>query len=479
MRKAAWCLLLVFCCWGVSWWSWQYQHRSPTVNDIVLSGLILPGVLLLLGWGLQRFFKTTAHENGVSPSLSQAAPDAGVEGRTGQDVRGEDIRKLRRIVGAAPMITRLGGDGATLLQDLRSQEVDFPLDEACLDGDGFPTITARMESLDIEATRASFLSLLAQKGEKSDTSPEPWALLEGEIGPHEWRVLALMIEVIASMGDAVKTYNPYSVMGERKGNVETTMFPELECLLLLPVGLQWSPSTCQQVEMYLSDAVAKWQWPSTRVLIRLVLTREASEGVNVMSRIAKSMREQSENGVERITCIMMADSSFGEDTIRHGQEVSGWIPGEAAAGLMLLPRASSVAFPELEKSSLVMPHLVQQSDTLMSRAAREQWMQDVIHEWLDLQATNVENLAACVSSGGATPAQLVEWMVLANACFDEMRAEDGLLTLQTVLGDVGQVANLLALCVAHEVVLGDEKPVLVVAHDAKEVWQGMLCPTEQ
>lgn len=325
---------------------WQYTARMPSTSDIVLYLVVLPLALMLFYVVLRRIFTAAPAAAlpvagatvaaGGAASSNAAAPDASQE-------------RLQMAVLAFALRTPRGSDADTVATAIGQAQTPELVPEL-RDGEGFPVIAGRVEGIDENELREHLRESLQPAGEGFDVDALPDDRLRAIhlMSDVLQELLTSAAEAIANAGDALSVRAPGRFVSSGGVIPGPAAAPQLSLSLLLPGA--WTEServiATQWVQQRVREGDASQRWH--------VDCFKSEEGVSAMAlldRISLSLHREQRPA---LWIALAADSSVSEASIARWEAEGllytatrrkGRVPGEAAAGLLLVRADDALLAP--------------------------------------------------------------------------------------------------------------------------------------
>lgn len=352
---------------------------------------------------------------------------------------GEERRCPTLSILAGALRTPHGASADELAAALAANKVDADLDRELLDDDGFPVMSARCDHAGDEAVREEIADWM-----DSCATPAP------HFGDEQWRALVLGTAVLRELADRAA-----GLLVAEDGAPFT-----LQLAPVLPDD--WQEEQRQAASMWCRQVLAQSGWPAAR--IGLV---EPAAPALLIARLAQ------EAGNKAATILLAFCSHIGQETVDRWSANSalftsshprGRIPGEGAAGLLLVPRADgagiahlSLEFDAGDPASAGLKRLSpQRLNTLAERL-------------LQGAAIAPAALAMVVADTGADTRLALELMEFGGATAPHLDNASDIVRLGQACGACGAVPFVAALALAAHAALEHDAPLLCVGNDTPDL----------
>ncbi len=332
-----WVLVIVY---------WQYTARMPSTSDIVLYLVVLPLALMLFYVVLRRIL--TASPTAALPAMGAtvAAGGAASSNAAAPDASQE---RLQMAVLAFALRTPRGSDADTVATAIGQAQTPELVPEL-RDGEGFPVIAGRVEGLDENELREHLRESLQPAGEAFDVDALPDDRLRAIhlMSDVLQELLGAAAEAIANAGDALSVRAPGRFVSSGSVIPGPPAAPQLSLSLLLPGA--WSEServiATQWVQQRVREGDASQRWH-----VDCFKSDDGVSGMALLDRISLSLHREQRPA---LWIALAADSSVSEASIARWEadgllytatRRKGRVPGEAAAGLLLVRADDALLAP--------------------------------------------------------------------------------------------------------------------------------------
>ncbi|QFZ82778.1 hypothetical protein GFK26_08390 [Variovorax paradoxus] len=328
-----WVLVIVY---------WQYTARMPSTSDIALYLVVLPLALMLFYVVLRRIF--TAAPAAALP-VAGATVAAGGAASSNAATPDASQERLQMAVLAFALRTPRGSDADTVATAIEQAQTPELVPEL-RDGEGFPVIAGRVEGIDENELREHLRESLQPAGEAFDVDALPDDRLRALhlMSDVLQELLIAATEAIANAGDALSVRAPGRFVSSGGVIPGPAAAPQLNVSLLLPGA--WTEServiATQWVQQRVREGDASQRWH-----VDCFKSEDGVSGMALLDRISLSLHREQRPA---LWIALAADSSVSEASIARWEAEGllytatrrkGRVPGEAAAGLLLV-RADDV-----------------------------------------------------------------------------------------------------------------------------------------
>jgi len=332
-----WVLVIVY---------WQYTARMPSTSDIALYLVVLPLALMLFYVVLRRIF--TAAPAAALPAAG-ATVAAGAATSSNAVATEASQERQQMAVLAFALRTPRGSDADTVATAIGQAQTPEIVPEL-RDGEGFPVIAGRVDGIDENELREHLRESLQPAGEAFDVDALPDDRLRAIhlMSDVLQELLASAAEAIANAGDALAVRAPGRFVSSGGVIPGPAAAPQLNLSLLLPGA--WSESeraiATQWVQQRVREGDASQRW-----LVDCFKSEDGVSGMALLDRISLSLHREQRPA---LWIALAADSSVSEASIARWEadgllytatRRKGRVPGEAAAGLLLVRAGDALLAP--------------------------------------------------------------------------------------------------------------------------------------
>lgn len=346
---------------------------------------------------------------------------------------------------AGALRTPHGASAAELDTALAANKVDADLDRALVDDDGLPVMTARCAQAIDELAREEIADWLA-----AHAAPAP------RLGDEQWRALVLATAVLRELaGHAAASLLPHDGAA-----------PMLQLAPLLPDD--WQPEQRQAASMWCRQVLVEAGWPMAQVA---VVAPESPPAC-----IARFAQEATTSTAPAATILLACASHIGQETVDRwsadgtlftSSHPRGRIPGEGAAGLLLVPAldGAGLAHISLEVDARD-PALASQKRPSPSQ------LNTLVERLLQDATVAPADVAMIVADTGPDTRKVIELMEFGSASAPHLDHASDIVRLGPACGACGAVPFVAALAVAAHAAQERAAPLLCVGNDNLE-WRAL------
>ena len=436
-------MLLLALCWAGTVAYWRTTNHLPSSSDLVIYLLVLPVLLLsalLLGRGLVGLI-------GPAPALAFAAPGA-APGQASAPATLDAQHVPPLAILACALRSPHGASPAELAAALAANTARADLDPELVNEDGFPVMTARHGDPGDEAVQDEVREWLAEQG-----------MGEVRFEPEQWRALALGSSVVEQLCAQAAS----SLL------LPDAVPPTLHLLPLLPQ--EWHMEARSAAGMWLRHKAVSVGWPDGKLALAAELPMATASPVDAMARLAI---HGAATEAPVLALIIACASHVGDDSIStwsgkgvlfSAKRPQGLVPGEGAAGLLLLDQEQAARID----SASPMLHMVNDARRHNSADEAKRADADLLAVLADKLLLNAKSgaldVAMLVADTGHRTSRVLELMGLAGKTLPELDKATDVVSLGPGCGTCGAVPFMTALAMASHYALERSAPVLCISNE--------------
>ena len=441
-KKTLFAALVFGACWGGAVWYWRATNREPSSADLAIYLVALPLGLLLACWLGARLLALTM----AAPAVSVAAPAPDVQPPAPEP--GASAAPLAILAAAVR-----GPHGATpedLAAALAENKARADLDPELMDNDGFPVMTARSTDADDASVQQEVATWFEQNG-----------LRDLHLDSERLRALAMGGAVAGELAAAACA----SVLPLDAAT------PTLQLLPLLPHD--WSVDERSAGTLWLHHVVATAGWPAPHIALAPVLPD--AHGDDPLAALGRLSQHAAANGGAVLSIVIACDSHIGPASIAQWaarnalftpSRPQGLIPGEGAAGLLLLDQQRALALTDTVVSML---HTVEEARRHNSADDAKKIDADTLGTLTALVlargAAQAADVALLVADTGHRTSRVLELMNLAGAATPQLDPDADVVSVGAACGTCGAVPFMTALALARYHATERDAPVLSISNE--------------
>lgn len=448
-----WVLVIVY---------WQYTARMPSTSDIALYLVVLPLALMLFYVVLRRIF--TAAPAAALPVGGATVAAGGASSNAATPEASQE--RLQMAVLAFALRTPRGSDADTVATAIGQAQTPELVPEL-RDGEGFPVIAGRVEGIDENDLREHLRESLQPAGEAFDVDALPDDRLRAIhlMSDVLQELLGSAAEAIANAGDALAVRAPGRFVSSGGVIPGPAAAPQLNLSLLLPGA--WSEServlATQWVQQRVREGDASQRWH--------VDCFKSEDGVSAMAlldRISLSLHREQRPA---LWIALAADSSVSEASIARWEadgllytatRRKGRVPGEAAAGLLLV-RAGDALLAPAEAVRLSRSASGQREASAdMARTPDASLLDRFAQHLMATSALETAQVDWVVSDADHRTSRVTEVAKLVQERLPHVPFENNLSVCAT-LGHLGAAADMSAVVLACHLAARDARHVLAIS----------------
>ena len=455
-------ILLSALAFGGSWsgavWYWRSTNRMPDTGDLALYLVALP-LSLLLGYWLARKGAAAWSARAAEP----AGPAGGAAATAAADVANAPAPAAPLAIAAAALHAPHGDSAAALAGAMADNKARPDLDKELCDDDGYPVMCARAEGVDSKGAEQDIAQWLAAQGQPALHARDEF-----------WRAMALArpaIEHLAAAAAAHPRVAEASEAAQQALNGSGTAahaaralnaVPMLQLIALLPP--EWNSQWRDVAGRWLSSRLEQAGWPQQRIVVN---ARPGQHPGPVLAALQQS-------GEPCVTVLLACTSHIGNATLDAwsssgalftAARPQGAMPGEAAAGLLLVDAEQAALFDGAPYPLLAAVAAGQRRHDV---AQARNGDCDVLKE-LALQALKPlpegADVPLVVADTGHRSTRVMEMMAAAHAAQPKLDPVQDILALGNATGQAGSAGFLAALALAWHEAQERGAPVLCMANE--------------
>ncbi|QYF92752.1 hypothetical protein KY495_18775 [Massilia sp. PAMC28688] len=437
--------LLIVLVLGLSWmgaiWYWRATNRMPAPGDMLVFLVAIPlGILASIWVGrvvLQKMAAAPAPAATGAPADAQAAPPA---------PKAPPLALL-----AAAIRAPHGASAADLSGKLIEGKARAELDAELVNDQGFPVMTVRCADADDTAIQDEITEWFEQNG-----------VQELEVSAEQWRALTLATAVAGELADEASA-NLLPPEGAP---------PMLYLQPMLPP--EWSLELRSAAGLWLRHVIITAGWPDKQLSLAATVPSDA-RGASPAAVLGRVAHQANTSGVPLAAIVMTCASHLGEacierwassDILFAAARPQGRIPGEGAAGLLLIDHAQAVTLPELPHMLLQLePETRRHNSADEAKKADAKALATMSATLLAATGTEAAKVAMLVTDTDHRTSRVMEMMELASATLPHLDTASEVLAVGSGCGSAGAVSFVTALALGHHHATELAAPVLCISND--------------
>ncbi|MDR3391958.1 MAG: hypothetical protein P4L77_09505 [Sulfuriferula sp.] len=434
---AVWLLVIVY---------WRTSMHMPTLADVLLYLGFAPAALLSSAWLIRKMsgglVAAGASANTASDTNAHAKSDA-------NDQSGQMARNYTSNMVSGCVITRYGHSVSDLIDAVNANQAGFDLDTELQDGNGYPVLSGRIVDLQVAEIFNRF---------------KLWETING-LPENQWeredeRTIVLAHNVFAELSRTMLQHPQFSDMKPHAGAKRDDELPTLYLAAVWPN--HWIASQKQSVAGWFADLLGQQGWPTEKIVIYRFNASTPSNPYTMLDHLNVQMHRPDAAGLY----IYLSGQSFIGEQANAQPRANGWIPGEAAAGMML---TNNYWAEKLAMQPAVGVHRVAQHR--LDQAAGDSGKIDpdrlviVIKEALQFAAIDAGQVAAVCADADTRANRAGELFEALNVLMPKMDVDADCFRVGAACGAIGPVAGLIALLIARQHVIDRGGHVLCVSNN--------------
>lgn len=442
-------ILLLAVVFGLVWCAvvlyWRATDANPSTTDVVLYLGVLPLGLVGSYWLLRKGIERSRRGPAAAAAEGQAAT-AAADGAPADFV-------LELIATAIQVPVGASGDAVAqaLIEPARPE-----LHPQLKDAAGLPVLAAQVDPLDTAAL-ADALAAIVTDDDPALLFPEERLRALALIDPVADELLLAALEAMPPADDATPLH----------GRAAAAPPPILRVQLLLPAS--WPQAARQGAADWLQHKALATGFEATAISIESLPVASAAD---VWKSIATTGQAQQVVPATDRYLLLATDSHIGAASVERlgaqgrllgARRQEGLIPGEAAAGVLLMTPAArppSLAQPPPQLHRLASQR--REGNGAHGKTTVRQ-LTGLIQQTLATSELSAEKIMAVVSDADHRPSRSMEIAGTVSALFPDLDPVQKCLNLGVACGHVGIAGPLALLAVAAAQSLADSTDVMVIS----------------
>ncbi|HRN61119.1 MAG TPA: hypothetical protein PLF73_01490 [Luteimonas sp.] len=453
LRGFGWLLLTFLLVWALVIGYWRLAGVAPDLRDLVLYLGVLPlgvfAVLALLRRGLDSARRkksavdTEAGDDGSADAASASPP-----------------REPALPLGILAAALRLpaGSDAAALVRSL-AEPVAPDLHDRLKDGSGFPVFASWAEDVDVDMAEQALDAARA----RSPRAPE-------RLDPEQLRAIGLLLPVAQDLLQQIVAGDWLTPPAAPAANAGRPAPPPVLVQARLFLPADWPAAVGALVMACLEDEAQACDIPAAQWSLALVPAASADEIWRDLATIAAQPAASAASAP--IHLLLACHSQLGERSVQRldqggrlfsSQRPEGLVPGEGAAGLLLLAGDADEQFAATPRAVLRAHASASQGVSWQARAAIAQTgelLERLLQRVPDTARADVE---ALVRNADLRRSRATAVAGFAGQVLDHLDTDTNCLSTGSACGHVGIVSPLALLALAAEKAAADAARVLALA----------------
>ncbi|MFT4256753.1 MAG: hypothetical protein QM599_07350 [Pseudoxanthomonas sp.] len=455
LRFTGWLLLTALVVWALVIVFWRVAGIHPEARDLVLYLGVLPlGTFAVLRYGLNGARKKKA-------SGTRGETEQSIAGRANGGDEAPHAEPAPRIaILASALQLPVGGDPASALESLAAP-IAPKLHDKLKDGSGFPIFASWARDTDTATAEQALEALDAH----ADAPP-------AHFDEEQLRALALLIPVTQDLLQRVVSEawlagpEPTAPQGVHRG--AASPLPGLRATVFLPAD--WPAAVRERVSRWLSHEADACGIPGDQLTVEVLPASAAGEPWQHVAAIGASPEPPA--APPTLHLLLACHSLIGERSVqRLGQsgqlysarQPEGIVPGEAAAGILLLAADHDDRFAFQPRAILRASATVRQGVSWQPRAAMGQ-MEDLFGQTLACAPeARQKDLKALVSDADFRKSRSTAVAGFFDAALAHLEPEGNCVTTGCGCGHAGIASPLVLIALAAEKASAAAGAVLALA----------------
>lgn len=442
---------------------WQSTTRLPSESDLLLYMGLLPLTIFGLGW--------VGHWAITKPASEQNAPvvQTVTKKQAEQAAQKEQERDWAMGIVATSLHTGQGRSSAEVLDKLKEGNIQPVLDPVLLTPEGFPVFSARIADLDCSATQVAF----GQWRSANSIPSLQWT-------EQQHRTLHLVFNALKELTAGLVAH-PDLVQLQKKLSlgrpIEDDAVVPLRLFFVWPT--RWTFEHQTVASAWAKSLVAACGWPEHRLLLQS-LPSAPQETFALLDLVTVTTHRAQ---LPAIGIVMACDSGIDQDFVDEldtkellysGKNASGIKPGEVAAGVLF---ADADQCQCLDVKEYALLHRASWATRDKSADAKGRSSSELLNSLsvlaLETAKLSPKDIPLICADNDHRPSREAELAEVLNDKFPDLDSMKDVGKVAQACGSVHPMLTMATLCVAHQHVLNEKKPVLCLSlHDP--LWRGAV-----
>lgn len=347
-RGLAWIVAVCSVVWLAVLWRWQATGRDVSAPDLMAYLLVLPLVVLALGWALRwawrgaaaRESERAAAAAGVGPAGATTAAPAGHEAE----------RHWAWQLHSAHLNCPCAQDAPALLQAGMKGQPLPALDTELVNAEGLPVLSTRITELALDDVRLALQDLRA--GVPASAPPGDTGAARTDDAPDEAAAVPdHIVRALAALAPALKQalddLTPWATT-----EAAPTPAPDRWLRVWLGLPATWQPPLRELAAGWAREQITR-HWSAAEVIAHVSV--QVCDGIELWAHADRLLLAATRHREDMRLLMLGCHSDLSEEAIAAleserrlfdaGQQPRGAIPGEAAAALVLSPPEPSPDLP--------------------------------------------------------------------------------------------------------------------------------------
>lgn len=486
-RGLAWIVAVCSVVWLAVLWRWQATGRDVAAPDLVAYLLVLPLVVLALGWALRWAWRSAAARE--STRAAAAAGDVGSAGAaTAASASHEAERYWAWRLHAAHLNCPCAQDAQALLQAGMKGQPLPALDAELVNAEGLPVLSTRITDLALDDVRLALQELRANAaasappGDTGPTRDDDATDKAATVPDHVVRALAALEPALKQALDSLTAW----------ATAEPAPPPAPGRWLRVWLGLPtpWQPPLREWAAGWARERITQ-HWAATEVGTNVSV--QVSDGIELWAQTDRLLLAAARQREDMRLLMLGCHSDLSEEAIAAleserrlfdaGLQPRGAIPGEAAAALVLSPpepppappaggthrappAAATPPSPQPDAPPLALLHrtaLARRDKPIEAAGAvSSQVLADVLGQALQAGATAADLVAAVICDADAHTPRATELFGTTLKALPHLDPAEQMCRLGTIAAH-GPAGALLVVAAAAARVATDGQPCLALS----------------
>lgn len=449
LRFLMWLLLTALVVWLVVIAYWRFAGIRPDVRALVLYLGVLP---------VGTFTVLALFKHGMDNARNRAADAQEHAMQAGDKGDGEDPPEGRPAIPVGILASALqlpaGSDAAGVLGAMATPSTP-ELHKTLKDGSGYPVFAAWAEEVDIDAVMHAFE---AAGGKDEDLR---------RLAEEQLRAFGLMLPVVQDLLARVAAEGWLEASTPSSGQPGAPLpSPRLHARIFLPA--EWPAATRTLAVAWLEDEARNSGIPGDRLGVEAI----PAVGSDDIWRHLADLAAPAPASTSAVHLVLACHSLLGERSVQRldhagrllsAMRAEGIVPGEGAAGLVLLAASAEGAFAFAPEAVLRAHTTARDGVSWQPRTAIQQMEAHLEQTLAATPGLAREALQALVSDADLRRSRATAMACFAGQVLAHLDPETGSVATGSSCGHIGIVSPLALISLAAEKAASSGEPVLAAA----------------
>lgn len=456
--------------WLAVIYSWTANNRIPNASDVAFYFVAAPIAVLIAVWMASKAWGVATSK--PSPDTKAVSSVNTVDSNHADARTAEQERVLSLGLLATAIRLTHGASAEELTSKFAANELSLNLDPDFADANGFPVLTGRVAELD-EAVQLEALSEFSKAHNKTNLD---WS-------SEQLRAISLGSAVLIDLAQQTLNHPQLEAYIAAPVHLRDAMsLPSLQLVALLPES--WEIETRGRALDWFCYLIQQQGWPAEKISVRLERQNVKSRAILALDRLMLDAFRLSQ---ACFGIVLACESHISESSIERwedagilfkGQNMSGSIPSEGAAGLLVADAAQTQLMAGDTNVKLHRALLGQRDKSAdASGQISDQLLVSMAQDALTIALLAADDIKLICSDADHRLSRSTELLGMGYKLFPELDSTQHYYKLTHACGELGAVASLAALVLGHQHVLNEASSSLCVSNiDKHERAVALLSP---